>query len=181
MAARGSARHRKNISSESFGTSPAGQRRCGSASRTPRHVCRASVLQNAFIRLGMAALKPGAKQLSVSRRARENRGSPGELMASPKKILVLDVGGQHVKMRLGKVRSIRKFDSGAALTAKKMVAEVKAATADWRYDAVSIGYPGVVRGGRPVIEPRNLGGGWVRFNYDKAFGKPVRMINDAAM
>jgi polyphosphate glucokinase len=102
-------------------------------------------------------------------------------MGSPKKILVLDVGGQHVKMRLGNARNTRKFDSGEALTARKMVAEVKAATAGWRYDAVSIGYPGVVRDGKPVIEPRNLGPGWVHFKYDKAFGKPVRMINDAAM
>ena len=102
-------------------------------------------------------------------------------MRKTKKILVLDVGGAHVKLRLGQARSIRMFASGAALTAKKMVAEVQAASSDWHYDAVSIGYPGVVLHGKPVAEPHNLGGGWVGFAFQKAFGKPVRVINDAAM
>jgi len=102
-------------------------------------------------------------------------------MRKTKKILVLDVGGAHVKMRLGHARSIRMFASGAALTAKKMVTQVQAASSDWHYDAVSIGYPGVVLHGKPVAEPHNLGGGWVGFAFQKAFGKPVRVINDAAM
>ena len=102
-------------------------------------------------------------------------------MRKTKKILVLDVGGAHVKMRLGQARSIRMFASGAALTAKKMVTQVQAASSDWHYDAVSIGYPGVVLHGKPVAEPHNLGGGWVGFAFQKAFGKPVRVINDAAM
>jgi polyphosphate glucokinase len=102
-------------------------------------------------------------------------------MRKTKKILVLDVGGAHVKMRLGHARSIRMFASGAALTAAKMVTEVQAASSDWHYDAVSIGYPGVVLHGKPVAEPHNLGGGWVGFAFQKAFGKPVRVINDAAM
>lgn len=102
-------------------------------------------------------------------------------MHKPKKILVLDVGGTNVKMRLSGCRTLRKFASGPVMTPQKMVQQVRALTADWRYDALSIGYPGVVRRHRPVIEPHNLGRGWVKFGFDKAFGKPVRVINDAAL
>jgi polyphosphate glucokinase len=103
------------------------------------------------------------------------------LVRKPKKILVLDVGGTNVKMRLSGCRTLRKFASGPVMTPQKMVQQVRALTADWRYDALSIGYPGVVRHHRPVIEPHNLGRGWVKFGFDKAFGKPVRVINDAAL
>jgi polyphosphate glucokinase len=75
----------------------------------------------------------------------------------------------------------RKFPSGPTLTAKQMVAGVKTAAADWKYDAVSIGYPGPVLHGRPIAEPRHLGNGWVGFDYRTAFGCPVKVINDAAM
>jgi polyphosphate glucokinase len=97
------------------------------------------------------------------------------------KILVIDVGGTHVKLYATGHRMPRKIDSGPALTPRTMVTEVKRLTADWRYDAISIGYPGPVLHGRPVSEPHNLGGGWVGFDFAKAFGRPVRVINDAAM
>ena len=74
-----------------------------------------------------------------------------------------------------------RIDSGPTLTAADMVNGVKAATADWTYDAVSIGYPGPVVDGRPAVEPHNLGAGWVGFDFAGAFGHPVRVINDAAM
>ena len=78
-------------------------------------------------------------------------------------------------------RTPRKIPSGPSMTARKMVSAVKQLTADWRYDVVSIGYPGVVIHGRPVAEPHNLGRGWVGFDFRRAFGCPIRMINDAAM
>jgi len=97
------------------------------------------------------------------------------------KILVLDVGGTHVKiLATGRKQSVE-FPSGPALTAKKMVAKVRSITADWVYEAVSIGYPGPVVHGRPLVEPRNLGSGWVGFDFKAFFGKPVKIINDAAM
>jgi polyphosphate glucokinase len=75
----------------------------------------------------------------------------------------------------------REFESGPIMTARAMVKRVKQLTADWRYDAVSIGFPGPVLHGRIVAEPVNLGGGWVRFDFRRAFGRPVRIVNDAAM
>ena len=112
---------------------------------------------------------------------RQNPSPMGILAHKPKKVLVLDVGGTHVKMRASGQRSGRQFDSGPALTAEQMVEKVQALSRGWRYDAISIGYPGVVLHGKPVVEPHNLGCGWVGFDYEKAFGKPVRMINDAAL
>jgi polyphosphate glucokinase len=98
-----------------------------------------------------------------------------------KKILVLDVGGTHVKMRMSGQRVTRKFASGPTMTAQQMVEKVRALGVGWRYDAVSIGYPGVVLHGKPVVEPHNLARGWVGFDFAKALGKPVRMLNDAAL
>jgi polyphosphate glucokinase len=95
------------------------------------------------------------------------------------KVLVIDVGGTNIKVSTG--GDPLKIPSGADMTAARMAEEVKKATAGWSYEAVSIGYPGPVVRGRPAVEPKNLGMGWVRFDYDKAFGKPVRVINDAAM
>jgi polyphosphate glucokinase len=97
------------------------------------------------------------------------------------KVLVIDVGGTHVKVLASGQREPRKVDSGPDMTARLMVRAVKKLTAGWRYDAVAIGYPGPVVHGRPLAEPRNLGGGWVGFDFAKAFGKPVRLVNDAAM
>jgi len=99
----------------------------------------------------------------------------------PKRILVVDVGGTNVKIRVSGHRAMRKFTSGPALTPQKMVAQVRALSADWPYDALSIGYPGVVLHGKIVVEPHNLASGWVGFAFAKAFGKPVRVINDAAL
>lgn len=96
-------------------------------------------------------------------------------------ILVVDVGGTRVKV-LATGQSTRcEFTSGPDMTAHEMVAHVKRLTSDWRYDAVSIGYPGPVRNGQPVAEPHNLGGGWVNYDFQKAFERPVKIINDAAM
>jgi polyphosphate glucokinase len=97
------------------------------------------------------------------------------------KVLVIDVGGTNIKVSTGGPDEPTKIPSGPDMTAARMAEQVKKATAGWLYDAVSIGYPGPVVQGRPAIEPKNLGMGWVRFDYDKAFGKPVRVINDAAM
>src|SRR5438105_6277431 len=96
-------------------------------------------------------------------------------------VLVIDVGGTHVKILATGQETHRAFDSGPTLTPDAMVAGVKQQTADWKYEAVSIGYPGPVLRGRPVSEPHNLGRGWVGFNFEAAFGCPVRIINDAAM
>jgi polyphosphate glucokinase len=99
----------------------------------------------------------------------------------PKKILVIDVGGTHIKFRTPGSSKVVKIFSGPAMTAAEMAAGVKQATAGWKYDAVSIGYPGPVKNNRPLREPHNLGGGWVKFDFQKAFGRPVKIMNDAAM
>ena len=98
-----------------------------------------------------------------------------------KNVLVIDVGGTHVKVGSSDHKDIVKLESGPAVTPAVMVAAVKKATAGWEYDAVAIGYPGPVLHGRPVAEPHNLGVGWVGFDFRKAFGKPVKLVNDAAM
>ena len=97
------------------------------------------------------------------------------------KILVIDVGGTNVKVLATGRRTPIKIPSGPRMTPRRMVKEVLAATADWEFDVISIGYPGPMASGRPVREPWNLGKGWVGFDYRKAFGRPVRTINDAAM
>jgi polyphosphate glucokinase len=97
------------------------------------------------------------------------------------KVLVIDVGGTHVKFLATGQQQSRKFDSGPKLTARQMVAGVKRLASDWKYDAVSIGYPGPVLNGRPVAEPHNLATGWVGFDYEAAFGCRVQVVNDAAM
>jgi polyphosphate glucokinase len=97
------------------------------------------------------------------------------------KVLVVDVGGTHVKLLASGQKTPVKFDSGPDLTPAKMVVAVRKAAAGWDYDAVSIGYPGPVLHGSPVSEPYNLGRGWVNFDFKKAFGRPVKLVNDAAM
>jgi polyphosphate glucokinase len=98
------------------------------------------------------------------------------------RILVLDVGGTHVKVVATGHKQRVEFPSGPKMTPAKMVAAVRAATAGWKYDVVSMGYPGPVTHGRPLGEPHNLGHGWVGFDFKKAFGgRPVKIINDAAM
>lgn len=97
------------------------------------------------------------------------------------KILVIDVGGTHIKVLATGQSETVKIPSGARMTAKKMVKKVREATKDWNYSVVSIGYPGPVVHGHPLTNPHNLGGGWVGFDFRKAFGHPVRIVNDAAM
>jgi polyphosphate glucokinase len=96
-------------------------------------------------------------------------------------VLAIDIGGTHVKVLATGQKEERKFDSGPTLTPRRMVSGVKRLTKDWKYDVVSIGYPGPVLRERPVSEPRNLGRGWVGFNFEAAFGCRVKLINDAAM
>jgi polyphosphate glucokinase len=96
------------------------------------------------------------------------------------KTLVIDVGGSHVKLRVSGDDEVRKIPSGATMTARQMVSDVKRATRSWKYDAISIGYPGPVADNAILKEPVNLGPGWVDFDFD-AFGKPYKIINDAAM
>ncbi len=97
------------------------------------------------------------------------------------KVLVVDVGGTHVKILASGQNTPRKFVSGPKMTPKQMVSGVKALAAGWKYDAVSIGYPGLVLHGKIAHDPHNLAPGWVGFDFRKAFGCPVRVINDAAM
>jgi predicted NBD/HSP70 family sugar kinase len=98
------------------------------------------------------------------------------------KVLVIDVGGTNVKVDLpDDGRDPLKIPSGKDMSAAQMVAAVKKATAGWDYQAVSIGFPGPVKNDGPAREPRNLGAGWVNFDFAKAFGKPVKVVNDAAM
>ncbi len=97
------------------------------------------------------------------------------------KILVIDIGGTNIKLLASGQRTPVKVPSGPKLTPRQMVDEVLEATEGWSFDAVSIGYPGPVSRNKPKQEPVNLGRGWTRFDYERAFGRPVRMINDAAM
>ena len=97
------------------------------------------------------------------------------------KVLVVDVGGTHVKVLTTGQKIHREFISGQHLTPKRMVSEVRKLVADWDYEVVSIGYPGPVLHDQPVVEPWNLGKGWVHFDFKKAFKCPVKIINDAAM
>jgi polyphosphate glucokinase len=96
-------------------------------------------------------------------------------------VLVVDVGGTHVKILATGQVIHRMFASGSTLTPERMVSEVRQLAADWNYEVVSMGYPGPVLRGRPVSEPHNLGTGWVGFNFEAAFGCPIKIINDAAM
>jgi polyphosphate glucokinase len=98
-----------------------------------------------------------------------------------KNVLVIDVGGTHVKLGSTDHKTEVKIDSGPTMTPNLMVAAVKKATSEWKYEAVAIGYPGPVVHDRPIAEPHNLGEGWVGFDFKKAFGKPVKIVNDAAM
>lgn len=97
------------------------------------------------------------------------------------KILVVDVGGSNVKCIATGHKSRLKFESGPKLTPRLMVEHLLSITSEWHFDAVSIGYPGVVHRGKIVREPHNLGAGWVGFDFRSAFGRPVAIVNDAAM
>jgi hypothetical protein len=97
-----------------------------------------------------------------------------------KKVLVVDIGGTNVKAMFSREER-RKFSSGAGLTPRQLLTLLRGQLDDWKYDVVSVGFPSPVRNGRILTDPKNLGKGWTRFNFEKAFGKPVRVINDAAM
>src|SRR5271154_1707632 len=101
--------------------------------------------------------------------------------AKTPKVLVIDVGGTNVKMLATGQKEPRKYPSGPAMTAEKMVEIVKQNTKDWEYDCISLGYPGPIINSHPLREPHNLGGGWMGFDFRKAFGCPVKLINDASM
>src|SRR5579871_2040935 len=124
---------------------------------------------------------PGTNCWRPSRpRARRSR-RPVEAGEFFMQVLVVDVGGNHVKMLATGQEAPREFASGPSMTAEEMVSGVLKAAKGWKYEAVSIGYPGPVLRGKPVAEPHNLGPGWVGFNFEAAFGCPVKLINDAAM
>ena len=97
------------------------------------------------------------------------------------KVLVIDVGGSHVKILASGQTEPRHVESGPRMTPAQMVQQVRTLAAGWDHDAISIGYPGPVRDGKPSGEPPNLGPGWVGFDFAAAFGKPVKLLNDAAM
>ena len=97
------------------------------------------------------------------------------------KVLVADVGGTHVKLSVSGQDLPRRFDSGPTLTAEQMVSQVAQVAVGWSYDVVSVGYPGPVTRGRILADPHNMGPGWLGFDLERAFGRPVKLINDAAM
>jgi polyphosphate glucokinase len=107
--------------------------------------------------------------------------TPKPSALKPKKILVIDVGGTHVKLLMTGQKEPVKFVSGPTMTASKMVRDVKKIIRDWKFDAITIGYPGPIINGHALREPHNLGGGWVGMNFQKAFGHPLKVMNDAAM
>jgi polyphosphate glucokinase len=96
-------------------------------------------------------------------------------------VLVVDIGGTHVKVLASGETESRQFESGPALVPKPMALRTRKIAEGWNYDVVSIGYPGPVLHNRPVAEPHNLGRGWVGFDFERAFARPVKVINDAAM
>ena len=97
------------------------------------------------------------------------------------KVLVIDIGGTHVKVYATGRREPVKIESGPTMTPRELVKAVKANTSGWKYEVISIGYPGPVVHGKPLSDPANLGRGWLEFDFEKAFGRPVKIINDAAM
>lgn len=101
--------------------------------------------------------------------------------SSARRILAVDVGGTHVKFRVNTGDEVRKFASGPGLTPSQMCTQLHGMTADWAFDVVSLGYPGPVLHGKPVLEPHNLAPGWVGFDFAGALRCPIKLINDAAM
>jgi polyphosphate glucokinase len=132
----------------------------------------------------LVAVKRNRKTTRQSRMdaaARRSVNDAAACRSAAKSVLVVDVGGSSVKTLATGETEARAFRSGPTLTPGRMVSGVKKLAADWRYDAVSIGYPGPVIDGRPAAEPVNLGRGWVGYDFGRAFGRPVKIVNDAAM
>jgi hypothetical protein len=115
----------------------------------------------------------------MARHSLANRSHATEV--SPLRVLVIDIGGSRVKLLATGRRKPVKLESGEDLTPQEMVDRVLELTADWKYDVVSLGYPGAVGPEGPTAEPGNLGNGWLKFDYEAALKCPVRMVNDAAM
>jgi polyphosphate glucokinase len=113
--------------------------------------------------------------------SRSNKDEAACSASAAERVLVVDVGGSKVKILVTGQPERRFFRSGPTLTPQQMVSKVKQVAGEWAYDVVSIGYPGAVRRGRPIREPVNLGHGWVGFDFARAFGRPVKVVNDAAM
>src|SRR5258708_27345567 len=124
---------------------------------------------------------PQAGEGRVGERGRVGRGAAVAKKFVVKRVLVVDVGGNSVKILASAHKVHRSFPSRPKMTPRDMLSGVKKLTADWAYDVVSIGYPGPVLHGRAVAEPYNLGRGWVGFDFARAFGCPVKVVNDAAM
>jgi hypothetical protein len=101
-------------------------------------------------------------------------------MSRKKKVLVIDIGGTHVKLMISR-REKRKFDSGPKLSPRQLIARVKETAEGWDYDVISIGFPAPVKNGRIAGDPKHLAKGWVGYNFTKSLGKPTRVLNDAAM
>jgi len=97
-----------------------------------------------------------------------------------KRILVIDIGGSNVKVMISRAER-RKFKSGPEMTPREMVAQIESLVQDWTFEGIAMGFPSPVRNGCIICEPKHLGSGWTRFNFEKSLGKPVRIINDAAM
>ena len=97
-----------------------------------------------------------------------------------KKTLVVDIGGTRVKLMMQRNKR-RDFDSGSRMTPKQFIKRLKTNTRDWKFHQISIGFPAPIRGGRIIRNPKHLGKGWLEFNFRKSLGKPVQLINDAAM
>jgi polyphosphate glucokinase len=112
---------------------------------------------------------------------KSGQAARSERVVKNSKVLVIDVGGTNIKMLATGQKEPRKIPSGPGMTAGKMVRVVKEGVKDWKFDRVSLGYPGPIINGHPLREPHNLGVGWMKFDFSKAFGCPVKVLNDAAM
>jgi len=128
-------------------------------------------------RLQLGSSNSAGREFMVKKAGKKKTGK----RASRQTILSIDVGGSRVKFMTDRERTKRAFASGPDLSAKAMVRKIKALTKDWSYDVVSVGYPGPVANNRPLSEPHNLGLGWAGFNFEKAFGRPTKVVNDALM
>jgi hypothetical protein len=131
----------------------------------------------------MSKVRPtqGAQNVKKKRTEGTVRRQKTKTPATPERILTIDIGGTKIKLLATGQTEARKLSSGSKMTPARMVRAVEQLTDDWRFDAISIGYPGLVGAQGPRSEPGNLGRGWVGFDFAAAFGKRVRMLNDAAM
>jgi hypothetical protein len=129
----------------------------------------------------MANANGGNRGRHSSAKKAASKKAASDNLSRPRAILVVDVGGSNIKLLVNGETESRKIPSGPEMTALQMVESVKEATKDWKYEAVSLGYPGVVGSTGPVSEPGNLGPGWVGFDFAAAFERPIRIVNDATL